>query len=571
MAFTKSNFSLSLIILLISSDLVRSSWLIIYSCATLTDSLSTDSATTFCQVNGFFFALGIEASDAAVFLIALHWTVYIFRSNRVAGESGIYPYRYIAFAFYAVLPILMASLAFFTRFPAYVDTGQYCYLPTNPWWDRMALSWIPRYINVILIIFMYGASYAYIRAEMKCFTRQHASISMNHRERQTPDTPPLICHGLIPSPHESRRISFRIPPSGSLYEGSQVIQDDASIAFRDSLRSRLDRLSVSSARPKAWPWEGLDWEPGVREPTPASGLVSPRTGVPERMMQPPRPSLSTMKLGGKVESLPSRPSLPVCPTSFECYRRPISIAMEEEDGASKAENTKIGTSSLLRGPQMHIFTMLQQGPSQRNETTTRENTVTASPDYETLASDGVSRGREKIRRQLRLLFIYPTVYAFVWIFPFISDVIGFDKDNYQGPYWISVASLVSLCVQGLADSLVFCMREKPWRHMQGGFWANMGSFINGLSFDSRNEIGRTREEMFHEGSRARLRREEEMEREQRASRFSPRGASQASVSRNWWDVELNNDIEVESQDGKVNIDEWREHDTLGERHSTQTN
>ncbi|KAG8167969.1 hypothetical protein KVR01_003658 [Diaporthe batatas] len=572
----RRSFRHDLIILLISSDLVRSLWLVIYSCITIANSLSTDSATTFCQVSGFFFALGIEASDAAVFLIALHWAVYIFRSNRVTGESSIYPYRYLAFAFYAIFPMLMASLAFLTRFPAYVDTGQYCYLPRNPWWGRMSLSWIPRYINVILIIFMYGASYAYIRTKMRRFSRQHVPIPMSRRERQTPDTPPLICHGLIPSQHESRRISFRVPTNGSLYEESRLFQDDESTGFRNSLRSRLERLSVSSARPKAWPWEGLDWEAGVREPTPASGLVSPRTVDQERVignggiehgLHPTRPPPSP---SGKVSSLASRSFVPLCPKLPECYRRPISIAMEEDEELSKDENLNIGRSRILRGAQMHIFTILQQGPSQQNETAPRRNTVTASLDCEMLASDGVSRDRDRIRRQLRLLFVYPTVYACIWIFPLISDVIGFDKDHFQGPYWVSVASLVSLCVQGLADSIVFCAREKPWRYMQGGFFENMGSFINGFSFDSRNEIGRTREEMFHEGSRARLRREEEMEREQRASRFSPGGTSQASVSRNWWDVELNSD-EVGSQDGKVKIDEGPEHNMLGKRRSTQTN
>ncbi|POS71510.1 G-protein-coupled receptor 4 [Diaporthe helianthi] len=246
--------------------------------------------------------------------------------------------------------------------------------------------------------------------------------------------------------------------------------------------------------------------------------------------------------------------------------------MEEEDERSKGEYLNVGRSSRSKGPQMHIFTILQQGPSRHKETTPRPTTVIPSLDYGTLASDEVSRVRDRIRRQLRLLFIYPAVYACVWMFPLVSDVIGFGEDHHHGPYWVSVASLISLCVQGLADSIVFCVRERPWRHMQGGFWENMGSFINGLSFDSRNDIGRTREEMFHEGSRARLRREGEMEREQRANRFSQGGTSQASVSRNWWDVEPNiTDIEVESQDGKGDGDERREHDMVGDRGSTQTN
>lgn len=575
-ALTKANLGSSLILLLIASDLLRSLCLVIYSCVTLAHSLSTDSVSPFCQVSGFFFAVGIEASDAAVFLIALHWTVYIFRSNRATGESGIYPYRYLAFASYALYPTMMASLAFFTRFPAYVDTGQYCYLPVKPWWDRMSLSWIPRYINLTMIVIMYCASYAYIRITMRRFSRQQASASTSHRERRIPDTPPLICHGLVPSPLESRRISFRVPASGSLYEGNQVFPVDENIGFRDSLRSRLDRFSMNSAKAKAWQWQGLDWEAEAGEHASTSGLVSPRTDGPERVvgsgetehkLQPPRPSLSAVKPGGKVESLSVQPSTPLYRISCEFYRRPISTAMEEE--RAKGDIINFDRSSRLNGPQMHIYTMLQQGPSVQTEANPTPTPPIASLDYEALESDGVSRGRDRIRRQLRLLFIYPAVYACVWIFPLVSDVIAFQKDNHHGPFWILAASLVSMCVQGLADTIVFSLREKPWRHMQGGFWENMGSFINGLSFESRNEIGRTREEMFHDGSRARLRREEEMEREQRASRLSPGCTSQVSVSRNWWDVELNSDNEVDSQDGKDN-DELQAHDIRGGRVSMQT-
>ncbi|KAI7782485.1 hypothetical protein LA080_013484 [Diaporthe eres] len=465
----RRSFRHDLILLLIASDLTKSLWFVIYSSTTLNRSLSTDSGSAFCQVSGFFFAMGIEASDSAVFLIALHWTVYIFRSNRAAGESGIYAYRFLAFAFYVLFPTLMASLAFFTRFPAYVDTGQYCYLPAKPWWDRMSLSWIPRYINMTLIIAMYSASYLYIRITMRRFRRHHAS-----------------------------------------------------------------------------------------------GLVSPRTGAAEPALeftetgyrlQLPRPSLSTIKVGGKVESLPTRKSPSRCHISSDFYRRPISTSMEEEE-ILKGQSPNVGWSRHLNGSQMHIYTVLQQGPSSEREGEPTPGTPIASLDYETLESEGISRGRDRIRRQLRFLFIYPAVYACVWLFPLISDVIGFHRDHNQRPYWILVASLVSLCVQGLVDTVVFCVREKPWRHTKGGFWENLGIFMNALSFESRNEIGKTREEMFHDGSRARLRREEEREREQRASRMSPGCTPQVSVSRNWWDVELHGDDEVDSQDGQSKDGEW---------------
>lgn len=567
---------MSLILLLIASDLVKSLWFVIYSSVTLHRSLSSKSASIFCQVSGFFFAVGIEASDAAVFLIALHWTVYIFRSNRAAGESGIFPYRYLAFAFYVLFPAMMASLAFFTRTPAYVDTGQYCYLPAKPWWDRTSLSWIPRYVNLLLIIAMYCASYVYIRTTMRRFSRQHVSVTTSHRERRIPDTPPLTYHGLVASPVDSRRISFRVPTRGSLYEVSPSIQADDGTGFRESLRYRLDRLSVSSRRSRGWPWKGLDWDADTGAHSHTSGLVSPRTGAAEptvelshseHRLQPLSPSLSTLRLGRKDDKLP----LSGYRISPNFYRRPISTAMEEDE-RYRGERPKAGQSGHLNSSQMHIYTVLQQGPSPKSEDERTPSTPIASLEYETLASDGISRGRDRIRRQLRLLFIYPAVYACVWVFPLVSDAIGSDKDDNNRPYWILVASVISLCIQGLVDTTVFCLREKPWRHTRGGFWENLGvDFMNGLSHESRNEIGRTREEMFHDGSRARLRRdEEEREREQRASRLSPEGTSQVSVSRNWWDVELGSDNELESQDGKGKAEERQVFAMYGDRGSMPT-
>lgn len=473
---------------------------------------------------------------------------------------------------------MMSSLAFLTRFPAYVDTGQYCYLPAKPWWIRMSLSWIPRYINMTLIIGMYCASYVYVRITMRRFRRQHASVPTSHRERRIPETPPLTSHGLIPSPLESRRISFRVPTGRSLNEGSPSIQAEDGIGFRESLRLRLDRLSVSSIRSRGWLWQGLDWEADVGAHPSSSGLVSPRTGAAEptlEMMeagyrlQPPRPSLSTLRFGGAAESLPLRQQPSRGCFSSEFYRRPISTTMEADE-RYEGRRLNVDRSRHTNGSQMHIYTILQRGPSPANEGDPSPSTPIASLDYETLESDGISRGRDRIRRQLRLLFIYPAVYACVWIFPLVSDVIELGKDRNQRPYWVLAASIVSLCVQGLADTIVFCLREKPWRHIKGGFWENLGIFMNGLNFESRNEIGKTREEMFHDGSRARLRREEEMEREQRASRMSPGRTSQVSVSRNWWDVEPHNDDELESQDSKCKDEEWQVGVMNGDRGSTQT-
>jgi G protein-coupled receptor GPR1 len=140
----------------------------------------------------------------------------------------------------------------------------------------------------------------------------------------------------------------------------------------------------------------------------------------------------------------------------------------------------------------------------------------------------VSRNRDKIRRQLRSLFVYPLLYLLTWIFPLVNHAYGYASDSPRPP-WILVLSLVSLAIQGAADSAVFTAREKPWRHTAAaGFWV---SFRGGW-WDRRTDgMGPTREEMLVEERIARARRKAEMMDE--VGREKKR---QVGQRRHWWDV-----------------------------------
>ncbi|CRK12563.1 hypothetical protein BN1708_010560 [Verticillium longisporum] len=82
-------------------------------------------------------------------------------------------------------------------------------------------------------------------------------------------------------------------------------------------------------------------------------------------------------------------------------------------------------------------------------------------------SGSMARARLKIRRQLRLLFVYPLVYMLVWAVPFAQHVLRWNEPLRAGPFGLVLASLVSLCMQGAADAVLFALREKPWRHGHG--------------------------------------------------------------------------------------------------------
>src|SRR6478736_5336118 len=203
--------------LLIYSDMFKTFWLLVFPAVELVaGKIETDE--TFCQVSGFFLALSIEASDVSVALISVHTALYIFR-----GEQGLYPYRKAAYAIAAILPVLMASLAFIES-PGYINTGQFCYLPFNPMWKRLALSWIPRYLAFAIILFLCIGVYVYVRVLMSQFSAENNtsgnslskmsgfdSLDPNQQPSATvPPTPTIKYHGLIPSSNASRRNSCTI-------------------------------------------------------------------------------------------------------------------------------------------------------------------------------------------------------------------------------------------------------------------------------------------------------------------------------------------------------------------------
>ncbi|KAJ9138451.1 Family A G protein-coupled receptor-like protein [Pleurostoma richardsiae] len=523
----RRSFRHDLIMLLIQSDFIKSLTFVIYPLANFThDRLRSESA--FCQAMGFIFALGIEASDAAVLLIALHSAIYIFFPRRSGGENGLYPYRRIAYAFYVVVPLMMASLAFIKGVPGYVNTGEYCYLPTNPSWYRMGLSWIPRYVNFFIILLIYTCIYVRVRLLMRRYSRRSSIAPATlrgsyRRDSSIPPAPPLSSHGLIPPTPPSRR----------------------SIAADGRDRQR----SVSferSARPQ-WNLSGLQYGASTRRGSQDPDIAPDAAPEPLGIAEPP-PAVTQTPKPTMVDSDTYPPSRSSTVTAnqddmraFSFYQRRVSDHNERDNGDF---GLALGSARSLPG----IIAMLRHGPSlATGERTPSSSSITLAADASEYSN--MAATRERTRRQLRLLFVYPLVYLIVWVFPFIGD-LGRWNDPLSGrsPFWLVLLSLASLCIQGAADSLLFTVREQPWRHRRrGGLAKGLGRRLAGAWGAERGgRVGRTREEMLAEERMARERREEELEWERmhREGR-PPRQAGEV----NWWDFEMDGAAPAWSDDG----------------------
>lgn len=95
--------------------------------------------------------------------------------------------------------------------------------------------------------------------------------------------------------------------------------------------------------------------------------------------------------------------------------------------------------------------------------------------------------RVQILNQMKLVFIYPLSYCFIWLFPFIGQIIFWDKGEKALKLWVKAPSAFFQGFSSVIDVTVFLIREKPWRlihPVQGydtkqdkGNWRRYLSFI----------------------------------------------------------------------------------------------
>ncbi|KAK4044194.1 G protein-coupled glucose receptor regulating Gpa2-domain-containing protein [Parachaetomium inaequale] len=529
-----------LILLLIKSDFLKSMALMVFAVATFVwGNIPSDSA--FCQVSGFALAVGIESSDIAVLLIALHSAMYIFRPR-----SGLYPYRQLAYLVFYVWPILAACLAFINGH-GYENMGPYCYLRTDRSWARMALSWVPRYLICAGIVVIYVFIYFYVRKRMGDYGRRRSEAMQAQPlggSAKAVSTPRLCYNGLIPSTPCSRRTSA----TDTISAAKDGLRPPSSIG---PARPASARTSVEVAERRS----SVKWNWPVFTEAPASGGNRPSADDAHDSVSPS----SSTYLSPPAAAYTPRPAL--------------SLTDDLTDSPPR-------NSSRILSLHHHPQPLLSTGPdadSSPSITITPADMLPPDPAHDdTLQTNQEHKNKKKNLRQLRSLFVYPLVYIIVWLFPFVSHVLGYDDDsirhgnyhssssssipqNGQGqgwdsekrdpPHWLLVVSIISLCVQGVVDCVLFMMRETPWRYARGrGFWVSLGkrwawslrgrgrwwkgSWEGGGAGASSDGVGRTREEMLVDGRLARERREGEVAVERERGVV----ATRAAAGREWWDV-----------------------------------
>jgi G protein-coupled receptor GPR1 len=534
----RRSFRQDLIMLLIQSDMMKAFWLmispIIYFIAGPDGPINSNSA--FCQISGFFLTTAIEASDIAVLMIAIHSALYILRIQTPGGETGLHPYRRYAYIIWLVVPLVMAAVIPITG-SRFADNGPFCYLPGSPGWYRVYLSWVPRYIIFGIIFFVYAFLYVYVawrfrklRLDQKraSFQSMGSPKSQLQRFAAIPPTPPLTYNGLLDLSNAQTPMEIR--------------RERRNSATSDVSTLKLNEPTPTPGAPpvqeepqshEVWNWVMADHE-GATNPAPRRDATGPAlpaqltdvVGSPDidtPAVTRPQPVAPRISHSGTVPVTQTpKPRIPPGRQSFgkPFWQRPLSFASD----------TVISTAP-------RISSMLQRDTPEITDG--GESSFPSLYAPLSVTEDSLRKSRDKMNRQLRLLFVYPLIYIIAWVAPFVSHVYKYQNPtgvSMQEPYGAMVVSIASLCFGAAVDCIFYTAWEKPWRFSRVGFWEGLALR---LRLRRRPRVGgRSREEQRRDASAAFDRRNVEQQDRQAAAAMGR--ARTSRTPREWWDIEEQN-------------------------------
>ncbi|TRX99047.1 hypothetical protein FHL15_000389 [Xylaria flabelliformis] len=595
----RRGFRQDMIMLLIQSDMAKTLWLLINPLFYFITGKPFSSHWAFCQVSGFFLTATVEASDIAVLLIAIHTALFVVQRQYPGVALGLEPYRRIAYTLWAIVPFVLAAIVPITG-ASFVDNGPFCYLPTQPDWYPNALAWVPRYIILSFIIVTYTWLYLYVYIRFRRFeedqrgastlSSQSADSSTRRRARRRwknhsiPTTPSLATHNLL---DESPQANTSTNDAIKLRQYS-VTSDVSTLHIGEGVCLPASPAPVV-ARRRSIAWDLVDF--GHDGSTTLENFTSHTETVPTSPAMQASTShsidigeINSISNTVETDTAAVKTPEPVHAANGSC---PSSLNLQTtRHNGWKRRFTDIGPHSNAtrsRSSLANIVAALRQGPPRRTgEGAVGENVPSSSSSsspvhLSTEESESVMRhSRDRMQRQLRLLFVYPAIYTLTWIAPFVAHACRYydispslNKTNnnpnamtfgttasryHQEPQALRIISAASLCIGAAVDCGFFSAWERPWQHLRGGFWENLALRLrvhrllgNGLGLGEHGP-GRNRDERVADERAARTRRARERE-EMAARRSSSNGAggseggiptagtrSQVGRRREWWDV-----------------------------------
>ncbi|KIY01758.1 uncharacterized protein Z520_01896 [Fonsecaea multimorphosa CBS 102226] len=400
----RRSFRHRLVLYLIISDTFKAVWYFIFPTVVFVKG-PVNSGSNFCQVSGFMLVLAIESSDMAILIIALHSILYILNPGSTLGEGGLYRYRRWTYIMWLGPALLAASLAFLHDKDPYITAGTFCYLPKRPIGYRLALSWVPRYLIIGVILIMYIWIYIYVHIKFRGFDNLGATNSSHYNS------------GLRNRSDLSTRCT---DPERRAIDQSPALPSQAFM-----LQTQNPFLGGAVAPEERQPWDDVKFitsKPLQSIPTEAPREIEGRSMLARGSEWSGETQIPPDHTLGPLSSIPELQDNSALPRSLSATKDQI-----------------MGTSVVC--------------PVTPSTTSTGLN-------------DPLKRTRLAIRKQLRYLFIYPLVYILMWSFPFASHALNYNNYYVAHPiFWLSLVQTVMLSLQAGVDSVLFSWTEKPWRRI----------------------------------------------------------------------------------------------------------
>jgi len=391
--------------------------------------------------------------DIAILFISMHMALQIFPpKNSFLGHDGLYKVRHWVLAIWILLPCFTAALAFANPYGAYQAQGAFCWLPIRPFWYRLALSWIPRYLIWLYIMWVAIRIYGHVGYEFRVFGQEQDRSSSNDLSAAS-----SVERGAIKRAIREQRSHVM---SNEKVDVQSNPAEDWSIP--KPIPSRLspndsDQISPANAGRRA---SLPAWH------SPFGGPPSPTPPTADIYAHPISRSNPTSRRGSHQIAPGVVAEDFMAPPGFDFTNPRTSVSTMNSNHAS--------TTNTVPDYILPPIAESRGGGNNNNN-----NSVSAHSSVHTSLGDRAQRQRRRaIQRQLRILFIYPVVYMLMWLIPFISHCMSYSDRFAQHPIFaISLLSSFCQCFMGFADVAVFCWRERPWRHIPGSDGSFTGSFM----------------------------------------------------------------------------------------------
>lgn len=498
-------FRHELIFFLIICDLVKALVLMIYPLVILVAN-QVYAQPAFSNTLGWFTAYCVEGADLAIFFFAVHFALLIFTPSwrwRHKGsgkmEGGLYCVRAYIWPITALVPVLLASLAFINfelidvqslveqttvvldndnyhfadtaRIGGYKPYSAWCYLPPYPIWYKLALSWGYRYFLIVFILILYISIYVFVKRESNKIKRQLYDFKGRPEEREAVKVTSkwqfiklkfkrYFCKPML---HFLMNVvgflSFNVEDTsssgglGSMYSsGSYSISDNSTsdqVLDLPAHQNHKVQLSPDETAGKksslGFPGKmttvgDIESQQQVQDDT--NGSESRSDSFIDKL-EPDSDRVPQAPVSGNSRDTSvneqSRPPIRTCLSPMQSLYEPRRREAEQDNQAELNHSDK--------NPQ----------PSAANL-----KDVQASFQKQTYAA--MKRRRVQIQKNLRSIFIYPFSYIAIWIFPLIVDATQYNYEIVHGPVvWLAYIATIAQPLNGLVDTLVFVYREKPWQ------------------------------------------------------------------------------------------------------------